>query len=532
MASARLAMERAIRLIDDGRHDEARSVLSLELGKQLTPLQTVKKPVLLSPKSLMSKRISISRAGAGLASGRPLQPAAAPIPAATGRDLGPREPESETEDFFAIEKSENTLLSRRDPEPEVAPLDADWAEPTTTEPVVVVVEQPSTAVDDTSVAEAGEMLDDADSNQTLAETGPPTVDPVVITTEDEEEQEQAEPDSKKYWRRRGTADVVTAAIDQHIDDHVTRSKSRLSMTVTNPLAADGDMKEHKMYNNALKELLQTEKDYVRDLHIIISSYKEPMEKAGLVTKKESHTMFSNVGQLVGLHVELLAQMNAVMNRRRKQELSLAAAQSAEAEVEAPGQKKPMSPPPEKSGLKVLIRVLLARENANKTLVVTKKTLGKEALAQALNKHLSRLPSEEEKTRLKAYYSDCEIVHIPAAGQGSNAMEVVIETEEPMLPQIVYQLGDDLPQFVVRRSTVKPSIGHCFLELVLAPSLVGKGGPLADRRQATYLKMYSEYCSAQVASMSQVYQLRSKSKKFTAFIQVPHPPERRLLPQAI
>lgn len=54
------------------------------------------------------------------------------------------------------------------------------------------------------------------------------------------------------------------------------------------------------------EMIDTERDYVNDLSIIIELYIKPLKSNNLITKKDLNTLFSNVEQIYGVNKELLS----------------------------------------------------------------------------------------------------------------------------------------------------------------------------------------------------------------------------------
>ncbi|ORX64662.1 Dbl homology domain-containing protein [Anaeromyces robustus] len=54
------------------------------------------------------------------------------------------------------------------------------------------------------------------------------------------------------------------------------------------------------------EMIDTERDYVNDLSIIIEVYIEPLKSNNILSKKDLNTLFSNVEQIYGVNKELLS----------------------------------------------------------------------------------------------------------------------------------------------------------------------------------------------------------------------------------
>lgn len=56
--------------------------------------------------------------------------------------------------------------------------------------------------------------------------------------------------------------------------------------------------KEKKRQEVIFELIQTEKDFVRDLHIIITIFLQPLRKKKILPPKDLTVLFSNVEQLV------------------------------------------------------------------------------------------------------------------------------------------------------------------------------------------------------------------------------------------
>ena len=72
-------------------------------------------------------------------------------------------------------------------------------------------------------------------------------------------------------------------------------------------------KQAKAYNYVVKEFIETEKTYVRDLKIIVEVFKIPMEEKELITQSESPIIFSNVEMLLQVNEELLNRLLLIEN---------------------------------------------------------------------------------------------------------------------------------------------------------------------------------------------------------------------------
>lgn len=58
----------------------------------------------------------------------------------------------------------------------------------------------------------------------------------------------------------------------------------------------------------IKEILYTERDYVKDLEILIQEYLKPLESYGILKKDFKDAIFANVEDLFPIHQEFLAQL--------------------------------------------------------------------------------------------------------------------------------------------------------------------------------------------------------------------------------
>ena len=59
----------------------------------------------------------------------------------------------------------------------------------------------------------------------------------------------------------------------------------------------------------IEELVQTEKDYIRSLVVIIEQLQKPLLARNLVTPKESEQIFSNVETILRLHESLEKELS-------------------------------------------------------------------------------------------------------------------------------------------------------------------------------------------------------------------------------
>lgn len=77
----------------------------------------------------------------------------------------------------------------------------------------------------------------------------------------------------------------------------------------------GLSQEEKLRQMAIFELINTERDYVRDLQTICNLYETPLLEKKLLGQKNSETVFSNVSMLLKIHEGLLKQLE----KRRKEQ---------------------------------------------------------------------------------------------------------------------------------------------------------------------------------------------------------------------
>jgi hypothetical protein len=70
--------------------------------------------------------------------------------------------------------------------------------------------------------------------------------------------------------------------------------------------------------NIIKEILETEKKYVKDLSIILSVYQKPIEQCGLVDEKTHKTIFKNLVIIIGINGNLLKQLETFFVEFQKQ----------------------------------------------------------------------------------------------------------------------------------------------------------------------------------------------------------------------
>jgi len=73
-------------------------------------------------------------------------------------------------------------------------------------------------------------------------------------------------------------------------------------------------------NCVLSELYETEKNYVGVLRVIIDKFQKSLE-ASKLSKQDSKIIFSNVGVLLGVHIDFLGQLETTMNSKTGRNIS-------------------------------------------------------------------------------------------------------------------------------------------------------------------------------------------------------------------
>lgn len=58
----------------------------------------------------------------------------------------------------------------------------------------------------------------------------------------------------------------------------------------------------------IKELLETEKKYLKDLNSITNVYQKPLEQSGIVQDSQLNLIFKNLKLIIGVNTNLLSQM--------------------------------------------------------------------------------------------------------------------------------------------------------------------------------------------------------------------------------
>ena len=64
----------------------------------------------------------------------------------------------------------------------------------------------------------------------------------------------------------------------------------------------------RMRNAVINELINTERDYIKDVAYILEELKEPLESKGIINALESGRIFSNLSSLLGINRELLGRL--------------------------------------------------------------------------------------------------------------------------------------------------------------------------------------------------------------------------------
>lgn len=70
-------------------------------------------------------------------------------------------------------------------------------------------------------------------------------------------------------------------------------------------------KQEKIWGHIVNELYSTERDYIRDLHILIEIFRDPMLEQKLINKEESSKLFSNIDLILTVNEELLKQLESI-----------------------------------------------------------------------------------------------------------------------------------------------------------------------------------------------------------------------------
>lgn len=70
-------------------------------------------------------------------------------------------------------------------------------------------------------------------------------------------------------------------------------------------------KQEKAWGYIVNELYSTERDYLRDVHILIDIFRNPMLKQNLITPAESTKIFSNIDMILAVNEELLKQLESI-----------------------------------------------------------------------------------------------------------------------------------------------------------------------------------------------------------------------------
>src|SRR3990167_9289516 len=70
-------------------------------------------------------------------------------------------------------------------------------------------------------------------------------------------------------------------------------------------------KQEKAWKNILNELYTTERDFIRDLRIILDVFKTPMESNELITAEESALIFSNIPTILQVNAEIFRQLQSI-----------------------------------------------------------------------------------------------------------------------------------------------------------------------------------------------------------------------------
>ncbi len=60
-----------------------------------------------------------------------------------------------------------------------------------------------------------------------------------------------------------------------------------------------------MRNLVINEIINTERDYVKDLQIIMDQFRNPLKEEGILSEEELRDIFSNINLLIKVNTELL-----------------------------------------------------------------------------------------------------------------------------------------------------------------------------------------------------------------------------------
>eukprot|EP01132_Coremiostelium_polycephalum_P002775 gene2775-3449_t len=76
--------------------------------------------------------------------------------------------------------------------------------------------------------------------------------------------------------------------------------------------------EHKMRNMVINEIINTEKDYIADLNVMINFIYNPLKESKLITDKDLSTIFSNIQLLLPVNNALLSDLVKAANETEGQ----------------------------------------------------------------------------------------------------------------------------------------------------------------------------------------------------------------------
>ncbi len=63
-------------------------------------------------------------------------------------------------------------------------------------------------------------------------------------------------------------------------------------------------KDARMRNSVINELINTERDYVKDIAYMLEELKEPLEEKNILDPPEMIAIFSNLSSLLGINMEV------------------------------------------------------------------------------------------------------------------------------------------------------------------------------------------------------------------------------------
>jgi hypothetical protein len=90
-------------------------------------------------------------------------------------------------------------------------------------------------------------------------------------------------------------------------------EAQMEATIPTTSCPDNDQ-TRKERQFVVKELLETERNYVRDLKLIVDEFQEPLSTSGILNPKQVFEVFSTVKAFVPLHEQLLDNLSATIEK--------------------------------------------------------------------------------------------------------------------------------------------------------------------------------------------------------------------------